>query len=194
VSSLAILLALGSAFECGQAQTRVADTRVGSALNKSLRLVYGSGGSEQAPWVVDSLDLTASWQGRTCSYIRFGTTDVRRHCLSGDTLFNWNEAQARLIAARPVGPRSTLRLPTSSGGSVLYETEEPVQATVSGRTFSALPTTVTTFDATGNAIRRLRERYVVALATALGGVFEIPDPARPGQWQIQREFSLVRIE
>ena len=43
-------------------------------------------------------------------------------------------------------------------------------------------------------MRRLRERYVLGLATALGGIFEVPDPARPGQWTVQQEFVLARIE
>ncbi|MGH7470557.1 MAG: hypothetical protein ACRENP_21640 [Longimicrobiales bacterium] len=167
----------------------------GSALAKGMRLVYGSGGSEQPPWVVDSLDLAPSWQDlKPCSYIRFGASDIRRLCVQRDTLFTWNEAQARLIATRPVGARMSMRMTTSSGGQALYETTDFADAAVSGNSYRFLPTTVTTFDASGRVVRRLRERYVLALATALDGVFEVPDTSATGRWVIQREFGLVRIE
>ena len=167
----------------------------GSALTKGMKLIYASAGNEQAPWVVDSLDLNASWQNeKPCSYVRFGSRDVRRLCVSADTLFSWNEQQSRLVASRPVGANMQLRVPTSTGGHAVYETGAVEKVTVSGLTLDALPTTVTTYNAQGAVVRRLRERYVLALATALGGVFEVPDPQRAGQWNVQQEFILARIE
>jgi hypothetical protein len=185
----------GSIFLTGTAFVSSQQVTPGSALSKGMRLVYGSGTSEQAPWVVDSLDLRASWQNiKPCTYIRFGASDIRRLCLQRDTLFTWNETQARLIATRPVGPRMSMRIATSSGGQALYETTDFADAAVSGQSYQALPTTVTTFDANGRVLRRLRERYVLALATALDGVFEVPDSTAAGRWLTQREFALVRVE
>jgi hypothetical protein len=160
-----------------------------------MKLTYASGGNEQPPWVVDSLDLEARWQNQTsCGYVRFGSRDVRRLCVSADTLFSWNEQQSRLIATRPVGANMTLRVATSTGGHVIYETGAVERVTLSGHIFDALSTTVTTYNAEGAVVRRLRERYVLALVTALGGVFEVPDPQRAGQWNVQQEFVLARIE
>jgi hypothetical protein len=170
-------------------------TGAGSGLSKGMRLVYASEGSEQPPWVVDSIDTKASWQGeRLCSYIRFGATDVRRHCLRADTLFNWNETQQRLVAARPVGPHMSLRVNAARGGHSVFQTDSTVRASFSGQTFAVLPTTVTTFDSNGAPIRRLRENYVLALATALDGTFEVPDSSAAGRWTVQRRFALIRIE
>jgi hypothetical protein len=145
--------------------------------------------------VVDSLDFEARLQNQTsCSYVRFGSRDIRRLCTCADTLFSWNEQQSRLLATRPVGANMSLRVSTSTGGHAVYETGVIEKVTLSGQTFDALPTTVTTYNAEGAVVRRLRERYVLALATALGGIFEVPDPARPGQWNVQQQFVLARIE
>jgi hypothetical protein len=193
------VLLLGAVLSVGTlafAQIEWQQEPAGAALRRGMRLIYSSDGTEQPAWVVDSVDLAASWQAshRPCSYIRFGATDVRRVCQTRDTLFSWNETEARLVPARPVGAHMSLRLPARSGGHVLFETAKPHSDTISGIMLKVLPTTVTTFAANGRALRRLRERYAPALATALGGVFEVPDSASPGGWLVQREFTLLRIE
>jgi hypothetical protein len=83
---------------------------------------------------------------------------------------------------------------TARGGHIVFQTDSIARASLGGHTFVVLPTTVTTFDSTGTAIRRLREHYVPALATALDGIFEVPDSAALGRWVVQRRFALVRIE
>jgi hypothetical protein len=87
----------------------------------------------------------------------------------------------------------SLELPRAAGGLVRYETGQRMVDTISGRPFDVLPTTVTTIDSTGRAIRRLRERYALALTTAVHGVFETVDSTATSGWRVTQEFQLVAI-
>ena len=64
---------------------------------------------------------------------------------------------------------------------------------MSGIRVRVLETVVVTRDSTGRQVRRLREFYSPALATATSGVFEVPDSVRANNWLIQSSFKLVRI-
>ncbi len=91
----------------------------------------------------------------------------------------------------------------ANGGLIAYQTAEPVVERVSVESIATgqivltdievIPTTVTTGDSTGKVVRRLRERFSVALATATGGVFEVPDSTQATGWHTVRSFALVRI-
>ena len=172
-----------------------------SGLRAGLRLVYASGATEQPAWTVDSVTHgVAVAQRQGCARIVLRTRpeqpvpEVRLVCRGGDTLFAWNAAAGELRVQRPVGAAMSIALPQANGGTVRYETGDVGEATVSGRQFRFVHTTVTTHDATGRAVRRLRERYAIALATALDGVFEVPDSATAAGWRETQRFALARVE
>ena len=172
-----------------------------SALRPGLRLVYASGATEQPAWTVDSVTHgVAVAQRQGCARIVLRTRpeqpapEVRLVCRGGDTLFAWNAAAGALRVQRPVGAGMSIALPQSNGGTVRYETGGAGDATVSGRPFRFVHTTVTTHDASGRVVRRLRERYAIALATALDGVFEVPDSAATSGWREAQRFVLARVE
>jgi hypothetical protein len=118
---------------------------------------------------------------------------TRAFCAAGETLFQWDERAGTLRIARPIAGGRAMDVSSASGGSARYETEAARSETVDGIALEVIPTTVTTRDSTGRVIRRLRERFSVALLTATGGVFEVPDTTRPGGWRTERAFELVGI-
>jgi hypothetical protein len=172
-----------------------------SALRPGLRLVYASGATEQPPWTVDSVTHGVTVANRHgCARIVLRTRpdqpapEVRLVCRGGDTLFAWSAAAGELRVQRPVGAGMSIALSQANGGTVRYETGDSGEATISGRPFRFVHTTVTTHDATGRVVRRLRERYAIALATALDGVFEVPDSAAAAGWRETQRFALERVE
>jgi len=207
VMTLAVLTACsGSARRAGGESGASAVRQSGrdtlaSGLRPGLRLVYASGATEQPAWTVDSVTHgVAVAQRQGCARIVLRTRheqpapEVRLVCRGGDTLFAWNAAAGELRVQRPVGAGMSIALPQANGGTVRYETGDVGEATVSGRTFGFVHTTVTTHDASGRVVRRLRERYAIALATALDGVFEVPDPAATSGWREAQRFVLARVE
>jgi hypothetical protein len=76
---------------------------------------------------------------------------------------------------------------------VRYVTGSAGVDVIGARRLRVVDTTVTTMDAAGKTVRRLRERYALSLATATGGRFETPDPEQPGQWRTQQIFELREI-
>jgi len=172
----------------------------GSALTAGTTLTYSSGGREQAPWTVDSIHRGISHGGRdgcTRIFLRMrpdqASATPRVACRGGDTLFAWNATASEWRAERPLGGGMTLRVPQPSGATLNYTTAQVGDTTVSGHRFAFVRTTIVTSDPEGRAIRRLSERYAVALATALGGVFEVPDSAAAGAWRESQRFDLVRV-
>ena len=87
----------------------------------------------------------------------------------------------------------TLRVPQASGATLDYTTAAAGDTTISGHRVGFVHTTIITSDAEGRQVRRLTERYAVSLATALGGLFEVPDSASAGSWKETQRFDLVRI-
>ena len=114
-------------------------------------------------------------------------------CRAGDTLFAWNATAATWRAERPLGAGMTLRVPRPSGARLDYATAQTGDTTISGHRVGFVHTTIITHDPQGRPIRRLTERYALALATALGGVFEVPDSSNAGAWRESQRFDLVRI-
>ena len=87
----------------------------------------------------------------------------------------------------------TLRVAQASGASLDYTTGATGDTTISGHRIPFVHTTIVTKDAAGREIRRLTERYAISLATALGGLFEVPDSTNAGAWKESQKFDLVRI-
>ena len=172
----------------------------GAALARGMQLVYASGGTEQPPWVVESIERPATIGGRTdCARISLrmapppAAPEMRAWCVRDGVLIAFVDSTATFRLLRPVGPRMSLDVPRSAGGLVRYETGEMEKANVGASTFDVLPTTVTTIDGDGRAIRMLRERYALALTTAVNGEFETADTTREGGWRVTQEFRLVAI-
>jgi hypothetical protein len=119
-------------------------------------------------------------------------------------MFNWDERSSTARPVRPLGSRTTLEIAQASGGRVRFETTEPLVerirleqlstgAAAATTDIEVIPTTVTTIDSAGKIVRRLRERFSIALATATGGEFEVPDSTQAGGWRTVRRFELVAI-
>jgi hypothetical protein len=87
----------------------------------------------------------------------------------------------------------TLVVPQRSGGRLEYSTGRAEVRVVSGRSILVVPTSIVTVDASGTPTRRLREHYALALATAVEGVFEVPDATAASGWREQQRFTLVRL-
>jgi len=176
----------------------VSDTP-GSRLEPGMQLLYGSGGSEQPPWVVERVTTGVTLGGMNgCADARIHVNPGRRdaearlYCVRGDTLFAWDTTARVHRALRPVGPGMVFELRGRTSVS-RYETGGVAEERISGVGIPVVATTVTTRDSVGRAIRRLRERYSVGLMTATGGVFEVPDSTAASGWRTELAFDLVRI-
>jgi hypothetical protein len=182
--------------------------QIASVLVPGMQLVYASDGVESPPWMIDSV-VTFADGGRSCARIRVRTSpaqplpEARAHCADSSTMFNRDERAGQWRSARPLHPGMLMEMRQANGVLVAYEAAEPVverisvESIASGQTvvtdIEVIPTTVTTRDSTGKVVRRLRERFSVALATATGGVFEVPDSTQATGWTTTRRFELVRI-
>jgi len=193
----ALLLLIAPAVLCAHAHQAEPP---GSALANGMQLVYASGGADQPPWVVLSIERPAALGGRAdCARIALrmapppASPDLRAWCVRDGVLSAFVDSTSTFRPLRPVGPRMSLDLPRAAGGLVRYETGDIEQATIGTFTFDVVPTTVTTIDADGRAIRRLRERYALALTSAVHGAFETADSALAGGWRLTQEFRLVEI-
>ena len=134
-----------------------------------MQFVYGSDTGLQPLWLVEAVEAAAPLKGAAdCARV-----SIRR---------------------QPAVAPSEVRLCVEAGsGSVRYETGAESQTTVGSLNVQVVDTVVTTLDASGAPVRRLRELYAVSLTTALGGTFEVPDPAAPGGWRTQQVFELKEV-
>lgn len=169
-------------------------------LRPGMQLIYASAGRDQPPWTIDVVERGLVLKGDAdCARLgirrRVGQTeaDESRLCVDRDTLYAWDATARDWTPQRPVGPHMQLVLSRANGDSVRYETGAPGQETIGGLLLQVVATTVTTFDPSGRPKRRLRERFALALATATGGVFEVPDDSTPTGWRTEQAFELRAI-
>jgi len=174
--------------------------KLASDLRQGMTLVYASGGQDQPAWSIVSLEVGAALKDQAdCARLRIRRRpdetepDDSRLCVEHQTLYAWDADRAAWLPQRPVGPDMDLTIPRAGGGSVRYVTGIVGVDVIGARRLRVVDTTVTTMDAAGKAVRRLRERYALSLATATGGRFETPDPERPGEWRTQQIFELREI-
>jgi hypothetical protein len=174
--------------------------KLASDLRQGMTLVYASGGQDQPAWSIVSLEVGAALKDQAdCARLRIRRRpdemepDDSRLCVEHQTLYAWDTDRAAWLPQRPVGPDMDLTIPRAGGGSVRYVTGIVGVDVIGARRLRVVDTTVTTMDAAGKAVRRLRERYALSLATATGGRFETPDPERPGEWRTQQIFELREI-
>ena len=155
--------------------------QIGSVLVPGMQLVYSSDGVESPPWMIDSV-VTFTDGGRACVRIRLRTSpaqaspEARAHCADSSTMSNRHEPTGQWRSARPLRPFVLMELRQANGVLVAYEAAEPVVERISFERIASgqkvltdievIPTTVTTRDSSGKVVRRLRERFSVALATA----------------------------
>ena len=171
-----------------------------SQLRPGMQLVYASSGRDQAPWVIDVVERGLALKGDAdCAKLgirrRAGQTeaDETRLCVDRDTLYAWDAAARDWTPQRPVGPHMQLTLPRPDGDSVRYETGALGEETIGTLSVRVVATTVTTMDSSGRPKRRLRERFALALATATGGIFEVPDATASTGWRTEQVFELRAI-
>jgi hypothetical protein len=165
-----------------------------------MQMVYASGDSEQPPWIVESVEQPALIAGLTqCMRLELrmapapAPPQTRAWCVQDWKLMAYNDSTFDFQPLRPVGPGMTLELPRPGGGRIRYETGPFERDTVGTTVLVVAPTTVTTLDGEGRAVRRLRERYALAIASATRGTFEVPDSVQPGQWRPTQEFRLMAL-
>jgi hypothetical protein len=204
-----IALVLTTRLAVGQPSAGAPES-LASRLQPGMQLVYASDGIESPPWTLDSVTRNVTLGTRTgCVRLRLRTSptqavpDTRQHCVEGNTMLNWDERSASAQPARPLGARALLEIIQANGGRARFETGDAVverikvtPSSIAGEAPTAidvLPTVVTTMDSTGKIVRRLRERFSIALATATGGVFEVPDSTQSSGWRVVRQFELVAI-
>jgi hypothetical protein len=174
----------------------VPGTELAAALAPGATLRYVRDGAPQPVWTVDSVARGVAHGGRTgCARIRRRTAPAAPSeslllCVAGDTLLAWDARTGAWRASRPLGAL-TLVMPRS-GGAVRMDGGAPVIEQVGRRSYRVVPTVVTTLDSAGRPVRRLRERYAPALATATGGVFEVRDST--GEWRREAGFELAGVE
>ena len=181
------------------ATRRHAELALAERLETGMQLIYASNGQPSPPWIVDSVERPVRIGGRDgCARIRLRTAPdrpavLREWCIRDRRLEAWSDSTMAFRVLRPVGPGIRLEMPGAGGGAIRYETTSPERDVVNGVELEVIPTTVLTIGADSLPIRRLRERFSVALATATAGVFEMPDSASPGGWRTMEEFRLVEI-
>jgi hypothetical protein len=179
-----------------------------SMLEQGMQLVYSSDGQSSPPWTIDSIVRDVSIGDHAgCIRIRLRlnpaqpTADTRIHCVDSLTMLNWDTRAGAIRPARPLGANAQLDIRQANGGRNQFATTQPTVERIRVErgpaidtvSLDVIPTTVTTFDSTGKAVRRLRERFSVALATATGGVFEVADSTVPGGWRTTQVFNLALI-
>jgi hypothetical protein len=172
--------------------------RIGARLLPTMQLIYASGGVESA-WTVDSVARDTTLGGRSpCVRIRLrtrseGAPETRAYCTDSTMMFTWDDRTQQLRASRPLSAGGALELPQRDGGQVRFESAASTVEQIGTQSLEVIPTTVTTRDSTGTIVRRLRERFSVGLATATGGVFEVPDSSQAGGWRTVRSFEMTAI-
>ena len=183
--------------------------RIGELLEPGMQLFYSSQGIQPAPWTIFSVTRGVTIAGRSdCVRISLRTApnqvvpETRVHCVRGTAMVNVDETTGSVRPGRPLVPEFKVAIPQPNGGQVVYETSQSVLENIQLQRGSAQPvgtpvdvllTTVTTLDSAGKVIRRLRERFSIALGTATGGVFEMPDSTQAGGWRVVNRFELARI-
>lgn len=198
-------------FLVSPAHAQRASAEFASLLQPGMQLVYASEGVESPPWTIDSVTRELTFGARTgCVRIRLRTSptqatpETRSHCVDSSTMYNWDDRSSTLRPARPVRPGASLDIQQASGGRNRFETgatsverirleQLSTRETVAPIAVEVIATSVTTTDSSGKVVRRLRERFSIALATATGGVFEVPDSTQAGGWRTVRAFDLVAI-
>ena len=179
---------------------QAAEHRVGSALRAGSRLVYGGGAQSQPAWVIDSVRADTSFGGRarcTVIWLRVrpepAPAEVRTNCVGGDTLFTFDRATQAWRPQRPTGSGVSLDVAQANGSTLRYTTGARGVATIGDQRIDVVETTVLTVDASGRPTRRLRERFSLAIASAVAGVFEVPDSTAAGGWRETQRFELQRF-
>jgi hypothetical protein len=178
-----------------------APPRIASGLQPGMLLIYASEGRDQPAWTIELVETGLPLKDRAdCARLRIRrqpppapAPEESRLCVENLVQYGWSAAQSVWLPQRPVGPDMTLDLPRPNGEVVRYATGKVTEEVVGTRRVEVVETTVTTTDASGKPLRRLRERYAVGLATATGGRFEMPDAAAPGGWRDQQVFELREI-
>jgi hypothetical protein len=178
-----------------------AEESPGRLLSPGTRLVYSSGGRELPSWVIEEVVRdTSLGEMQNCSVIRLRTSptqpspEVRAQCVRDNVLYAWDASSQRHRAVRPLAMGVSMATRSNPGGTTsTFEVTAHATESIDSQELSVVATMVTTRDSTGRVVRRLRERFSLALSTATGGVFEVPDSTSSGGWRVERAFELTRV-
>lgn len=169
-------------------------------LRAGMTLVYESNSQRQLPWSIEAVaPATKQRPNADCIHLRIrrqpapAPADEADSCIDNDVLYRWDVTRDAWIAERPVGVGMELTVARAAGGEVRYVTGAMREEQIGARTLPVVDTIITTTDASGTPVRRLRERYAVTLATATGGRFEVPDVTLPSGWRLEQAFELREI-
>lgn len=178
----------------GVGAIQVADP--GSALREGMIIVYGNDAGA-VEWSIDSLERNAIIAGRDSCVrfsLRIGTNAPAKRvfCREGDVIHTLR-TDGQLAATRPITVRSRHETRSPSGSVTEYVVGEQSIDTIGGSAIAVLPTTITTLDSTGRAVRRLTERFSVGLLTAVNGTFAVADSTQPDGWRTTQRFSITSI-
>ncbi|MDQ8165842.1 MAG: hypothetical protein P3A28_08830 [Gemmatimonadota bacterium] len=185
-----------------RSQTAAPESRpLAGLLRDVTSLTYASDGTLQAPWRVRHDGVLRREIAGTSYCVRIvmqraataSPADSSRLCVAGDTVFT-AEPDGAVRATRPIGPGTSLIVPTRAKGTAHYQTLTASTDTIGGMPIPVVLTTATTRDSLGRVVQRLTERYAPGLATATRGEFSVPDSTVPGGWRQRQVFELKRIE
>jgi hypothetical protein len=174
-------------------------TALGAGLEPGMILLYTSNGQSQPPWTVEAVvPAQQTRAGAECVRVRIQRDAARTPpdvtaCIDAGVLYQWSESRREWVAQRPVATNRTLTFNQNDGSVVRYDTGESDEVVLGGRTFPVVDTTVTTLDAAGRSVRRLREQFAPSLTTAVAGTFEVPDASAPSGWRAEQTFELRQI-
>lgn len=171
--------------------------KIGERLRPGMVMIYVTADAETF-WHVDTVARDTTLGGRTgCVRMRIRMSnddpvpETRSFCADSTMMYGWSQKDGH-VALRPISTNARFE----TGGSIraIYETGDWTTDRISGHEFAVLPTTITIRDtSSGKILRRVRERFSVGLATATGGVFEVPDSAAAGGWRQIQRFELIHL-
>jgi len=169
----------------------------GSALTSGMQLQYSVTDRDSLTWSVVSVADTTIGGLTSCRAIVLrlpdGLSERRNWCAAGDIVLAWDTLTHALRPNRPIGEGMSLDAPGDHGARLSYSTRSALDQAVGGRRFKVIETIAVNRDSNGRPVQRWREFFAPALAMPTGGVLEVPDSGRAGNWRIQTSYKLVRI-
>lgn len=173
----------------------------GNLLREGMTLVYSANGKPGDRWKVEKILHDQEHAGQKgATLIQYAAAEpgvqpeIRWRRLVDSTLHTFDEETGEWSASRPVGPGITWEEKDPTGRvTARYATGAAGTDRIGEREIPIVETTISFLDDQGQVSRRLRERYSLGLETATQGIFEVPDPATPGQWKPTLTFELIQI-
>jgi hypothetical protein len=172
--------------------------RLGALLRPGTQMLYMLDASETF-WTVDSIARDTVLGGRPHCVrfrlrldIRQTEPDTRAYCADSLMMYGWDDRTRTHTALRPLSAGGVLDV-KAGDMTIHYESGAMTMDRISGTPVEVIPTTITIRDATGTVVRRVRERFSLGLATATGGVFEMPDSSAASGWRQEQRYEIINL-